>query len=191
MTANGFFLAGLAGLSLAAGLTACAAPNPRPVRKPPAAPRPDRDPVASAAPPPEILPVVHLPPPPSDQIIKVRGQRVLLKRGRIMSDLNRPPYRPQIPERWRRRGNVHQGTYKVCVTSGGTVSSVSTLKSAGHRALDGSLREAIGNWRYHPTRIGKRPVAFCYSLGIRVTYTAQTCGSNPVDPKAGCDSTDS
>jgi TonB family protein len=119
--------------------------------------------------------VVHLPPPPTDQVIKVRGRKILLKRGRMISDLNRPPYRPQIAERWRKPGKVHQGTYKVCVTSEGTVSSVSTLKSAGPRALDGSLREAIGNWRYQPTRLGHKRVPYCYRLGIRVTYgTADT-----------------
>ena len=124
-------------------------------------------------------------------MIKVRGRRVLLKRGRMISDLDRPPFRPRIGEQWRKQGNVHRGTYKVCVTSEGAVSSVSTLKSAGHRALDGSFREAIGTWRYQPTRIGNRRVAFCYSLGIRVTYDiGQRCGANVADSSARCASTD-
>ena len=71
------------------------------------------------------------------------------------------------------------------------MSSVSTLKSPGPRALDGSFREAIGNWRYQPTRLGNKRVPFCYRLGIRVTYgTGQPCGSDKADSSAVCDSTE-
>jgi hypothetical protein len=195
MTANGFLHA-RACLSLTVALCACAVPGPAPVpvRVSPATRPLQRDPNPSPSPsrpPPEIVPVVHLPPPPTDQVIKVRGRRILLKRGRMISDLNRPPYRPRVAERWRKQGNVHQGIYKVCVTSEGAVSEVSTLKSPGPRALDGSFREAIGYWRYQPTRLGNKRVPFCYRLGIRVTYaTAQPCGSDTADSSAGCVSTD-
>jgi TonB family protein len=123
----------------------------------------------------EIVPVVHLPPPPTDQIIKVRGRKLLLQRGRVISDVNRPPHRPQVAARWRKEGNVNRGAYKVCVDTAGRVSSVSTLQPAGNRVLDGSFRQAIGTWRYRPTKLGNKPVPLCYRLGITVTYAARPC----------------
>ena len=139
-------------------LGACASsPPPPPVRKP-------------APPVKQPVPVLELKPPPADRWVKVRGRNLLLKSGRLLSDVNREPFRPRVPEPWNREGAVHRATYKVCVAPDGRVRSVAILKTAGNEKIDSAFRSAIQNWRYQPTRLGPKRVPFCYPLALKARY---------------------
>lgn len=128
----------------------------------------------SPAPPPppkkKNVPVVELKPPPADRVVKLRGKRLVLKSGRVISDVTREPWRPRVPPPWNREDAIHKGTYKVCVAADGSVRSVDTLKTAGKGLLDEAFSSAIQKWRYQPARLGPKKVPFCYPLALKVRY---------------------
>src|SRR5688572_27059064 len=53
-----------------------------------------------------VRPVVEIKPPPPDRWVKVRGRNLVLKSGRVVTDVTSPPYRPEVPEPWNREGSV-------------------------------------------------------------------------------------
>jgi TonB family protein len=126
-------------------------------------------PVATA-----VVPVVEIKPPPPDRWVKVKGRNLVLKSGRVVTDVTSPGHRPELPEPFNRAGSVHRGTYKVCIGTDGRVRSVSTLKTAGKPVVDQAFRSAIQGWRHQPTRLGTRRVPFCYPLGVKVTFSRRT-----------------
>jgi TonB family protein len=130
--------------------------------------KPARRPEVVSKPPP--VAVVEVKPPPPDRVVKVRGRRLVLKTGRLLSDVTVPPYRPEVPAPLMKEGSAHRGTYKVCVDARGGVRSVSTIKTAGNVTLDEAFRSAIQSWRYQPTRLGNKRVPFCYPLALKVSY---------------------
>jgi TonB family protein len=139
----------------------------------------ERRPVVSRPPP---VPVVEVKPPPPDRVVKVRGRRLVLKTGRLLSDVTVPPYRPQVPAPLMKEGSVHRGTYKVCVDARGSVRSVSTMKTAGNETLDQAFRGAIQSWRYQPTRLGNKRVPFCYPLALKVSYPRAMVAAKRASP---------
>jgi TonB family protein len=52
-------------------------------------------------------------------------------------------------------------TYRVCVGTGGEVTSVSAVKEAGYAGYDAALVSALTAWRYRPYEIGGRRVPVC------------------------------
>ena len=114
-------------------------------------------------------PKVDMPPPRPDTVAIVNGKKVVIKSGRVLSDLTKDPYRVRVPERFNKAGSVHKGVYKVCVTADGKVRSVTTLKSSGNAEVDDSFRQTIQVWQYQPYQIGDKPVPFCYPLNLKVT----------------------
>src|SRR5262249_8379707 len=50
-------------------------------------------------------------------------------------------------------------TAKICVTSSGTVASVTIVRPL--RLLDDSVKRTVSTWRYKPWIVGGQPRAFC------------------------------
>lgn len=53
------------------------------------------------------------------------------------------------------------GSFKLCVTIGGDVSSIKILKSTGFAAYDAKIQAEIQNWRYRPYEVNGRAVPVC------------------------------
>lgn len=53
------------------------------------------------------------------------------------------------------------GSFKLCITIGGDVSSIKILKSTGFAAYDAKIQAAIQNWRYRPYEVNGRAVPVC------------------------------
>src|SRR6185295_12750041 len=61
-------------------------------------------------------------------------------------------------------------TYKVCVTTAGTIDLVTQTKSSGFPAYDEKIRNTIRqDWRYHPYVVNGKPQAVC--TAIRFVYS--------------------
>ena len=57
------------------------------------------------------------------------------------------------------------GTFKVCLTAGGGIASVTALKSTGYPAYDHAITTTItGTWRYRPFLIGGHPAPVCTAV---------------------------
>lgn len=69
--------------------------------------------------------------------------------------------KPEYPSSARSRHFEGSGVFMLHLRRDGTVESVRTLKSTGHRQLDDSAITALRQWRFHPgaTKV-KVPVAF-------------------------------
>lgn len=52
-------------------------------------------------------------------------------------------------------------TVKVCVGSGGQVTSLEMFKGSGYAGWDGAILRAMRDWQYKPYRIGNAAVAVC------------------------------
>jgi protein TonB len=56
------------------------------------------------------------------------------------------------------------GTFKMCVSAGGNISSIDTLKSTGYPAYDRKITGAMRGWQYRPFRVNGKPVPVCTSI---------------------------
>ena len=67
-----------------------------------------------------------------------------------------PP--PRYPDRAKRAG--WQGTVllQVSVDPAGLASKVEIDHSSGYAVLDEAARQTVEEWRFHPARIGARPI---------------------------------
>lgn len=56
------------------------------------------------------------------------------------------------------------GSYKLCITTAGNVSSVTQLKSTGFAAYDTKLLDGMRTWTYRPFLVGGKPAAVCTAV---------------------------
>ncbi|HEX3476851.1 MAG TPA: hypothetical protein VHT91_17620, partial [Kofleriaceae bacterium] len=54
------------------------------------------------------------------------------------------------------------GSYKLCITADGNISTVNQLKSTGFQSYDSKIISTIrGEWRYRPFSVNGKAVAVC------------------------------
>jgi hypothetical protein len=53
------------------------------------------------------------------------------------------------------------GTFKMCLTTGGEISSVTTLKSTAYAGYDDQIKRVMHTWRYRPYLIGGSAAPVC------------------------------
>ena len=68
---------------------------------------------------------------------------------------------PAFPEELRVLGVVYTVLVKICISTAGSVDSVSLLQGA-HPTLDMNVVNAVKGWRYRPLTVGNHAVPFCY-----------------------------
>jgi protein TonB len=57
------------------------------------------------------------------------------------------------------------GTYKLCITADGNISSVGQLKSTGFAAYDSKIQNTIrGEWRYRPFMVNGKAAPVCTAV---------------------------
>jgi outer membrane biosynthesis protein TonB len=88
--------------------------------------------------------------------------------GQRLSDaVNDTRYKPTLPPGLRQSGTVAEGLYKICVDTGGRVSSVEVVESAS-AMIDPRWMATMRTWQYRPFSIGGRPVPFCHPQRLRM-----------------------
>ncbi|HWA75302.1 MAG TPA: protein kinase [Polyangiaceae bacterium] len=95
----------------------------------------------------------------------VRAKQVSPKVGhaRLAVNISADPYRVRLPPVF---ATALETLVKICVTTSGTVSSVSVVRSADP-ALDQRLMSTIPRWRYTPLLEDTRAIPFCYTVNLR------------------------
>jgi len=61
------------------------------------------------------------------------------------------------------------GSYKLCITTDGNISSIKQLKSTGFGAYDSKILAEMHNWRYRPYLVNGRAVPVC--TAVTFVYT--------------------
>jgi len=57
------------------------------------------------------------------------------------------------------------GSFKLCLTIDGSISSVNTLKSTGFTAYDAKIQGKMrSEWRYKPYNVNGKPVPVCTAV---------------------------
>ncbi len=56
------------------------------------------------------------------------------------------------------------GSYKLCLTVDGNISTISQLKSTGFGAYDAKIQAEMRNWRYRPYMVNGRAVPVCTAV---------------------------
>jgi outer membrane biosynthesis protein TonB len=56
------------------------------------------------------------------------------------------------------------GSFKLCLTVGGEISSVNQLKSTGFPAYDARILQEMHNWRYKPYMVNGKAVPVCTAV---------------------------
>jgi TonB family protein len=84
-------------------------------------------------------------------------------RARLAVNISADPYRVRLPPVF---ATALETLVKICVTTSGTVSSVSVVRSADP-ALDQRLMSTIPRWRYTPLLEDTRAIPFCYTVNLR------------------------
>jgi hypothetical protein len=85
-----------------------------------------------------------------------------------LADVNQPPYRPVLRPEYNRPGAIYWGLFKVCVSTAGQVTSVSTLKSTRVPIIDADWRLTIKSWPHRPYQRDGKVYPFCYPLRLEL-----------------------
>jgi periplasmic protein TonB len=56
------------------------------------------------------------------------------------------------------------GSYKLCITVGGDVNTISQLKSTGFGAYDAKIQSEMRSWRYRPYMVNGKAVPVCTAI---------------------------
>lgn len=56
------------------------------------------------------------------------------------------------------------GSYKLCVTAAGAVSSINQLKSTSFPAYDQKIQREMRSWKYRPYMVNGRAVPVCTAV---------------------------
>ena len=72
------------------------------------------------------------------------------------------------------------GTWKLCITVAGDISSVTMLKSTGFPAYDAKVERGIRTWRYRPYQINGKPAPVC--TAVTFIYSQQPSPKPPPPP---------
>jgi TonB family protein len=65
---------------------------------------------------------------------------------------------------------TREGVVRFCVTVQGRTRSIETSTTTRDLALDYSLREAVGKWRFKPAILNGRPIEACSTAKFVVTF---------------------
>jgi hypothetical protein len=114
---------------------------------------PDRRDQLFAPPPPP-------PPPPPPEIVSPTA----LDANRIAGTKNIVPDDKTKVAMARSDKNKVVGTYKLCISTMGSVTSVAQLKSTGFASYDEKIMRELRLWRYHPFTVNGKPAAVCTAV---------------------------
>lgn len=102
------------------------------------------------------------PPPPKPSEPQIVPQ-VALEQQRISGDKDiQPPNDVNVAIR--RAGKRVTGVVKMCLSAGGTVSSLKLLQSTGHPTYDAKIKSKMRQWKYKPFRVNGKAVPVCTSV---------------------------
>ncbi len=100
--------------------------------------------------------------PPKKEAPKVVPQ-VALEAQRISGEKDiQPPN--DVATQMARSGKGTVGVVKMCLTEGGTVSSLSMLKSTNYPGYDNKIKSKMREWRYRPFQVNGKAVPVCTSV---------------------------
>ena len=118
-------------------------PTPKPSPSPTPVPRskPDPRPISTPATSTPVAP----PPGPSGAVVEAAP------------DARRNPP-PSYPETARRNGWEGKALIRATITTRGTVSAATIVRSSGYGVLDSAALSAVRRWRFHPKTVGHQPV---------------------------------
>jgi protein TonB len=112
--------------------------------------------------------VVAAPPPPPPPPPPAPPQNVAptaLDANRISGEKNIVPDDVTKTEISRSGKDKLIGSYKLCITNDGNISSVVQLKSTGFPAYDSKIQTTIrGEWRYRPFMVNGKPTPVCTAV---------------------------
>lgn len=112
--------------------------------------------------------VVAAPPPPPPPPPPAPPQNVAptaLDANRIAGEKNIVPDDVTKTEISRSGKDKLIGSYKLCITADGNISSVVQLKSTGFPAYDSKITSTIrGEWRYRPFMVNGKPTPVCTAV---------------------------
>jgi protein TonB len=100
--------------------------------------------------------------PPKPEPPKVVPQ-VALEAQRISGEKDiQPPN--DVATQMARSGKGTVGVVKMCLTEGGTVKSLTILKSTTYPAYDNKIKSKMHEWRYRPFQVNGKAVPVCTSV---------------------------
>ncbi len=99
------------------------------------------------------------PPPPKDTEPKIIPQKAFQASRISGNDQIQPPNDVNVAIR--RSGKQATSTFKICVTSGGSVNKVQTLRSSGYPKYDRKIKAEARRWKYKPLRVDGKAVPVC------------------------------
>jgi periplasmic protein TonB len=103
-----------------------------------------------------------VPEPPKPEPPKVVPQ-VALEAQRISGEKEiQPPN--DVATQMARAGKGTVGVVKMCLTDGGTVKSLTMLKSTNYPAYDNKIKSKMHEWRYRPFMVNGKAVPVCTSV---------------------------
>nr|MBA2541051.1 hypothetical protein [Deltaproteobacteria bacterium] len=104
------------------------------------------------------------PPPPPPPAPPQNVPPTLLEGQRIAGDKNIIPNDVTKTEIQRSGKDKIVGSYKLCITVDGNISSINQLKSTGFGAYDAKIQGEMRNWRYKPYLVNGRAVPVCTAV---------------------------
>ncbi|HEU0034935.1 MAG TPA: hypothetical protein VFQ53_30125 [Kofleriaceae bacterium] len=104
------------------------------------------------------------PPPPPPPAPPQNVPPTLLEGQRIAGEKDIRPNDVTKTEILRSGKSKIVGSYKLCITVDGNVSSISQLKSTGFAAYDSKIQTEMRNWRYRPYMVNGRAVPVCTAV---------------------------
>ncbi len=100
--------------------------------------------------------------PPKVEAPKVVPQ-VALEAQRVSGEKDiQPPN--DVATQMARSGKGTVGVVKMCLTDGGSVKSLTMLKSTGYPAYDNKIKSKMREWRYRPFQVNGKAVPVCTSV---------------------------
>jgi len=109
------------------------------------------------APPPPPPPPPPPAPPQNVPPTLLEGQRIAGNKQIIPNDVTKT-------EIQRSGKDKIVGSYKLCITVDGNISSINQLKSTGFGAYDAKIQGEMRNWRYKPYLVNGRAVPVCTAV---------------------------
>lgn len=113
--------------------------------------------------PPPVLSPPPPPPPPPSSVLNVASQA--LNVNRIAGERNIVPDDATKADISQSGKDKIVGSYKLCITTEGNISSVTQVKSTDFPAYDQKIMNTIrGEWRYRPFMVNGRATPVCTAV---------------------------
>ncbi len=104
------------------------------------------------------------PPPPPPPAPPQNVPPTLLEGSRIAGNKNIVPADVTKTEIQRSGKDKVVGSYKLCITTDGSVSSISQLKTTTFPAYDAKIQSEMRSWKYRPYMVNGRAVPVCTAV---------------------------